>query len=221
MLLTRWMWNCFVPLYILSWYCALACRSVELLFSALFWRYQMLWCSSDWRLPSSSSSGEWTIPQQQRLKYKQIFNSHDPTHKGFLTGKHFMCFLIYYLSLSSSECSIGLRNSVLWYICLVKLTFHTHLGNCPALGKIAKSLTFGGFHVLTLGLKWFWHFTWKPVINTYLYFTYYVIGWLVVLWYHVQIMLSIIVTSHCTCFWIGLWTVVNCNCRIHKRGSLI
>ena len=26
------------------------------------------------------------IPPPQRLKYKQIFNSHDPTHKGFLTG---------------------------------------------------------------------------------------------------------------------------------------
>ena len=40
------------------------------------------------RLPSSGVSGEWTIPQQQRLKYKQIFNSHDPMHKGFLTGNH-------------------------------------------------------------------------------------------------------------------------------------
>ena len=26
------------------------------------------------------------IPPSQRLKYKQIFNTHDLTHKGFLTG---------------------------------------------------------------------------------------------------------------------------------------
>jgi len=37
--------------------------------------------------PAASSTGtDWMIPPPQRLKYKQIFNSHDPTHKGFLTG---------------------------------------------------------------------------------------------------------------------------------------
>lgn len=34
----------------------------------------------------ASSSDEWTIPQPQRLKYKQVFNQHDRAHKGFLTG---------------------------------------------------------------------------------------------------------------------------------------
>jgi len=35
---------------------------------------------------SSNSAADWIIPPAQRLKYKQIFNAHDSTHKGFLTG---------------------------------------------------------------------------------------------------------------------------------------
>ena len=42
--------------------------------------------SASYSSASSNSASDWLIPLPQRLKYKQIFNSHDPTHKGFLTG---------------------------------------------------------------------------------------------------------------------------------------
>uniref|UniRef100_A0A8C4QEA2 Intersectin-1 n=1 Tax=Eptatretus burgeri TaxID=7764 RepID=A0A8C4QEA2_EPTBU len=37
-------------------------------------------------LASSAVSSDWAVPQSSRLKYRQLFNSHDKTMSGFLTG---------------------------------------------------------------------------------------------------------------------------------------
>lgn len=35
---------------------------------------------------SASPATEWAVPQSSRLKYRQLFNSHDKTMSGHLTG---------------------------------------------------------------------------------------------------------------------------------------
>ncbi|XP_030058031.1 intersectin-1 [Microcaecilia unicolor] len=37
-------------------------------------------------VPSVSAAAEWAVPQSSRLKYRQLFNSHDKTMSGHLTG---------------------------------------------------------------------------------------------------------------------------------------